>query len=268
MTKTHLSILLLFISTLSFSQTDTVTYNADGLMRLTIGVHKTNYGQPTVSRANAQTGNIGGFDISDSQGFFINYKVLKYRNHSLKAGLFLNSLRHQLWYDGNITDIWSGDARPESNRQTNPANDKMLSLEYCLDYSYLLKINKKWFVDFSIGLSQERNQSLWRYSYEAYNSDFDLVPYQQTAYSIYFYKRRFYRTNYAVAVGYRTDVGMFNLGVKYSLAREEVAYGQYEFFEPGTNEQDQGFGFFSFSGDYISATLSFTPSKYIFKKKK
>lgn len=267
MTKIKYSILLLFLTTLSFSQSDTVQYNADGLMRLTIGAHKSFYHQATFSRANIQTGNTGSFDLSNSQGYFINYKVLKYRNHSLKAGLFLNSLQHQLWYNGNVTDTQSGEVRSTSSQQ-DPFIEKMLSLEYCLDYSYLLKINKKWFVDFSIGLSQERNQSYEIYTSDAYNTDMNLVPYQHTASSLYLYKRKFNRTNYAASVGYRTEAGMLNLGVKYSVAQKEVAHGQYEFFEPGTNPEDQGFGTFSFSGNYLSATLSFTPSKNIFKKKK
>ncbi len=193
--------------------------------------------------------------------------MLKFRNHSLKAGFFLNSSKHSLWYSGNITDVASGEIRSVSNRQ-DPFLEKMLSLEYCLDYSYLLKINKKWFVDFSVGMSQERNQSYYLYTYNTYNSDINLNPYQHVASSIYFYERKFFRTNYAVSFGYKIKSGMLNLGIKYSVANQQVAKGQYEFFEPNTNPEDQAFGFFDFSGDYISATLSFTPSKNIFKKKK
>lgn len=257
----------IFFTAMSFAQSDSIQYNAADLTRLTFGVHKSFYKAPEVTRRNPETNNVGGFDLSNSQGYFINYKVLKYRNHSIKAGLFLNSLQHELWYRGKITDIKSGELRDVSSRP-NFLSEKMLSLEYCLDYSYLLKIHDKWFLDLSIGLSQERNQSYEIYTIDAYFSEADLVPYQNAASSIYFYNSKFTRTNLGAAVGYKSEYGMINIGVKYSFSKSEVAFGQYEFYEPSANEGNQGFGLISLSGDYISATLSFTPSKSIFKKKK
>lgn len=252
---------------MSFAQPDSIQYNADDLTRLTFGVHKSSFKAPDVTRMNIQTNNVGGFDLSNSQGYFINYKILKYRNHSIKAGLFLNSLQHELWYKGKITDIKTGELRDVSSRP-NFLSEKMLTIEYCLDYSYLLKIHNKWFLDLSIGLSQERNQSYEMYTLDNFYSEADLIPYQLTASSVYFYKRKFTRTNLGAAVGYKSEYGMFNFGVKYSFAKSEVAFGQYEFYEPSANEGNQGFGLISLSGDYVSATLSFTPSKSIFKKKK
>ena len=261
------SLLLFFINLAGFSQNDSIKYNADDLMRFTFGVHKTYYDEANFKRANTQTGNTGSFDLSNSQGYFINFKVLKYKNHSLRAGLFLNSLQHELWYKGNITDIREGNKREVSTRP-NPFVEKMLSIEYSLDYNYLLKVNKKWFIDISIGLSQERNQTYELYTYDSFNADINLIPYQQTASAIYTYKQKFYRTNYATSVGYKTNAGMFNFGLKYSIAKNEVANGSYEFFEPETNNEDQGYGVFSFSGNYVSFMLSFTPAKNFFKKKK
>lgn len=268
MCKKYSHFIVIFLTvTLSYSQKDAKKYNADDLTRLTFGVHKSYYKKATVYRVNPETNNIGGFDLSNSQGYFINYKVLKHRNHSLKAGLFLNSLQHELWYKGNVTDVMTGNMTEVSSRP-DPFVEKMLSLEYCLDYSYLLKINKKWFLDLSIGISQERNQSYENYSSTLYFSDFDLVPYQNPARSIYNYESQFMRTNYAAAIGYKIDAGMINLGVKYSVPNNTlVARGQYEFFEPGVSDLNQGYGFVKFSGDYLSVTLSFTPSKNIFKKK-
>lgn len=261
-------VLLLLLTNIGYSQKDTTKYNDTGLTRLTFGIHVSSYKNADEIRANPQTNNIGGFDTSNSQGFFINYKVLKYRNHSLKAGLFLNSLRHELWYHGYVTDIMTGNLREVSSRP-DPFVEKMLSIEYCIDYSFLMKINNNLFLDLSVGISQERNQS-----YEIYTStfyfaeDFNLIPYQNPASSVYLYERKFMRTNFAAALGYKTEVGMFNLGVKYSVAKTVVARGNYDFFEPGVDGNDQGYGFIEFSGDYIGATLSFTPSKTIFKKKK
>ena len=235
------------------------------MTRLTFGIHKTFYNQATLHRANEETGNIGGFNISKSSGFFINYKVLKYRNHSLKAGLFLNSLKHQLYYNGAVTDVQTGEVK---NILSFPNTFKETSLEYCIDYSYLFKLNTKWFLDISLGISQERNTTQSKYFTDYVFSDSNLVPYQTALSGVYFYKSNFLRYNYAASVGYKTDIGLLNLGVKYSAPEAEVAYGQYEYFEPGVAEGDQGYGVFNFSGKYISFTLSFTPSKDIFKKKK
>lgn len=267
MKNLQLYIVFTLFTTMCFAQFDSIQYNADDLTRLTFGVHKSYYKAPEVTRRNAETKNVGGFDLSNSQGYFINYKILKYRNHSIKAGLFLNSLQHELWYKGKITDIKSGELRDVSSRP-NFLSEKMLSLEYCLDYSYLLKINDKWFLDLSVGLSQERNQSYEIYTIDAYFSEADLIPYQNVASSVYFYKSKFTRTNLGAAVGYKSEYGMVNIGLKYSFAKSEVAYGQYEFFDPLVSEGSQGYGLISLSGDYVSATLSFTPSKSIFKKKK
>ncbi len=267
MKNLKLSIVFILFAKMCFAQSDSIQYNADDLMRLTFGVHKSFYKAPDVTRMNIQTDNVGGFDLSNSQGFFINYKFLKYRNHSIKAGLFLNSLQHELWYKGKITDTKSGEIREVSSRP-NFLSEKMLSLEYCLDYSYLLKIHDKWFLDLSIGLSQERNQSYEIYTLDNFYSEADLIPYQLTANSVYFYKSKFTRTNLGATVGYKSEYGMFNFGVKFSFAKSEVAYGQYEFYEPSASQENQGFGVVSLSGDYISTTLSFTPSKSIFKKRK
>lgn len=256
---------LFLISSFVYCQEKKIKYNDDGLTRLTFGIHKTFYNQATLHRANEETGNIGGFNISNSSGFFINYKVLKYKNHSLKAGLFLNSLKHQIYFNGAITDVRTDQIR---DVLTFPNSLKETSLEYCIDYSYLFKLNKNWFLDLSVGISQERNTTLSTYHSDYVFSDENLVPYQTAVQSIYFYKRKFLRYNYAASIGYKTNAGLVNLGVKYSLPEAEVAYGQYEFFEPGVAESDQGFGVFNFSGKYMSFTLSFTPSKDIFKKKK
>jgi len=259
--------ILSFTACIVYSQKDTTKYNDAGLTRLTFGMHFSNYKNADVIRANPQTNNIGGFDSSNSQGFFINYKVLKYRNHSLKAGLFLNSLQHEFRYDGFVTDSRTGELMAVSSRP-NPFVEKMLSIEYCLDYSFLMKINNNLFLDLSIGISQERNQSYELYTSTFISVDENFVPYQTSANYIYLYERKFMRTNYAVALGYKTEIGMFNAGVKYSVAKTLVARGNYEFFEPGVAVIDQGYGFMEFSGDYIGVTLSFTPSKTIFKKKK
>ena len=99
-----LPILLLLLTNICYSQKDTTKYNDAGLTRLTFGIHVSNYKNADVIRVNPETNNIGGFDLSNSQGFFINYKFLKFRNHSLKAGLFLDR-------DGNVMNQQANDLK-------------------------------------------------------------------------------------------------------------------------------------------------------------
>ncbi len=55
MIKIKFTIFILLNTTIIFSQNDTVEYNADGLMRLTIGVHKSFYDKADFERFNTQT---------------------------------------------------------------------------------------------------------------------------------------------------------------------------------------------------------------------
>jgi hypothetical protein len=236
------------------------------LTRFTIGFHHTNYNSSNFY--NESNINRSGLEVDNSNGFFIDYRVLNYKNHSLTFGVFFNTFKNNVKFDGFIysNDI---DEYVETNGEPYPSKEKMKQIELYLNYNYYFKIDTKTYLNLSFGASNEINGSNSNYSQSASFSYGNFNPTQIFYESDYEIKRNYFRFNLNPSIAYKTKVGMINLGIKYSIPFKTIMKGEYRFLDPGPNGENFEYnGKFDLSGKYLSTTLSFTPSKNIFKKKK
>ena len=264
--KKIISSVFLIISVSAFSQEIEEKYNYEGLTKFTIGVHNTNYNKASFDRVNPT--NTATFDLKPIISFFVDYRLLSYKNHAIKVGVFLNKFKNDLRFRGVVYDnVYNQEG--EVNGEPYPFENKMTQYEFYLNYSYLLKINKKWFIELSTGISYEKNDSYFEYTQDVYFSEFGedgvIIPYQHTYSDIFFLKKDNTRYHFSPSISYKIDSGMFNFGMKYSIPFKGFLYGQYEFYND--SGENQSIGFFSMNGEYLSFTLSFKPSKSLFKTK-
>ena len=269
---TILSTRLLLINTIvlfaginqSFAQDK--KYNYDDLSPITIGIHRTNYDDAKVFKNLTNDNNSTYIDLRPAKSFFIDYRLLKYKNHALKLGLFFKGFNNKLSYNGSVIDSQTNQPRQIDSRNINRENAK--TYEITATYSYLIKLNSKFFLDLAAGISHERNNTLIMYEDAVFFSNQALEPYQTAYYSIYFTQDRLFRYNLTPSLGYKTNYGMVNLGIKYSAPTKVFLTGQYEFYNAGEDSSNTtSYGVYELSGKYLSTTLSFTPSKKFFKKK-
>lgn len=257
---------IFLLSQILFAQKNTNQSFFSDLTRFTIGFHHTNYNSSNFY--NESNINRSELEVDNSNGFFVDYRVLNYKNHSLTFGVFFNSFKNDLKFDGFI---YSNAANKylEVNGEPYPMKEKMKQIEFYLNYNYYLKIDTKTLLNFSFGVSNEINESFTSYSDFAGYSDSNFNINQIFYEGDYEIKRNYFRFNLNPSIAYKTKVGMINLGIKYSIPFKTIMKGEYRFLDPGPNGENFEYnGKFDLSGKYLSTTLSFTPSKNIFKKKK
>lgn len=249
---------------------DSINNNYSDLSRFTFGVHFTNYKNGFFITDDARYSSF--IEINPAKSIFFDYRIVNYKNHALRFGVFLNSFNHYLKYNGEAYDIMSGTYREVDGEPYGGASlYKARTIEYYLNYNYLLKIKNNVHVEAFLGLSYEKNLGP---EFAEVGNRFttgppDWIPYQTNFYSIYLMEGKFYRYHFGTSVAYKTEVGMFNLGFKYSIPFKNMLFGNSTFFDPGPNgENFEYYNYYSVSGRYLSFTLSYTPIKGLFKKNK
>lgn len=257
------------LSFISFSQES----NYSDLSRFTIGFHTTEFDKGTNVADNP---NYKGEIISfRTNSVFVDYRFLQFGNNSFKTGLFLNNYKKVLKSQGEIYNTFEGEYQTTFTYDGSSIAfiEKNPKLEINLDYNYLLKLKNNFYLQFGTGFSYELSHPS---DYVEYTGFFvgdinDTANAQQTFYGIYVEEKTKWRFHISPSIGYKTYYGMFNVGVKYSIAlkKQDPLFGNYTYLDPGPNGENKEYsGVFAQSGNYLSFTLSFTPSKSIFKKKK
>lgn len=263
----HYFLLLFSISV--FSQVS----NYSDLSRFTIGFHSTKFdkGFSVLDNPNYP----GEIKTFRANSIFADYRFLQFENSSFKFGVFLNNFKKVLDSRGEIYNTFTN--QYELTETYTPGSeafiDKTPKLELYLDYNYLLKLKNSLFFQFGVGFSYEISHPFDYVEYfGSFAKDFENIDNgQQTFYAIYVEEKTKWRFHFSPSLAFKTDYGMLNAGIKYSipLRKEEALQGNFTYFDPGPNgENNQYSGIFRQSGKYLSFTLSFTPSKNIFKKKK
>lgn len=252
----------------SFSQEKKEKTFYEKLTRFTFGVAHTNYEKAKFIKENPE--NNSNFEIEPTTSYFLDYRFLQYKNHSLKAGVQLGKFANSVTYNGNVVDTKDGQIR-NVNSFNVPPRFKTKTIEVSLNYNYLIELSKKFNLELSAGIAYEKNDTYELYIIQTNFGDLQpdggIVPYQLTYESIYIMQNDFFRRQVGATVGYTTEYGLISLGVKYSVMSENFIEGQYEFYNAPADE-GQSYGFFDVSGKYLNFSVSFTPSKNLFKKKK
>lgn len=259
---------IFFFSFFSFSQTD----NFDGLSKFSMGFSNSNFFDTESTNGNPDYK--ASIETYNSQSIFFDYRFFNKNNHAFKTGIFLNKFNKRQTFEGSFFVNETQEYLFVESLSNKSLADKTTNIEVYLDYNYLLKIYKDFYLQLGAGISYVHNKPqdyvdetvLIGNSFIDPNTTTD----QLVAYGIYIEERVKWRSHLSLAAGYKTKFGLINLGLKYSLPfNKEVLYGNMTFYDPGPNgENYEYFSFFKNSGKYISATLSFTPSKNLFKKKK
>lgn len=240
--------------------------NFSELTRLTFGLHYTHYQKPDYKREFDI--NTAEFEQQNTKHIFIDYRILQYSNLSLNFGVFFNRFLNNLKYKGYVYDNLTNsyeivDGNPYIFREN------LKQLEFYLTLNYLVKYDSDLMINFGSGISREKNSSNTEYINQAFFSDESFTLSQLVYEDIYILRKDFYRYHFSSSLGYKNDVGLFNIGLKYSIPFITFLKGTYTFYDEGINNQNKEFaGSFKQSGEYLSLILSFTPSKNLFKKKK
>ncbi|MFT7350852.1 MAG: hypothetical protein ACI9XR_000571 [Flavobacterium sp.] len=263
----HYFLLLFSISV--FSQVS----NYSDLSRFTIGFHSTKFdkGYSILDNPNYP----GEIKTFRANSVFVDYRFLQFKNSAFKFGLFLNNYKKQLDSKGQIFNTYSNQYElTETYTEGSEAFiDKTPKLELYLDYNYLLKLKNNFYLQIGTGFSYEFSHPLdFVEDFGYFVNDFENADGgQQYLYGIYVEEKTKWRFHFAPSLALKTDYGMLNAGIKYSLPlrKEEALQGNFTYFDPGPNGENNVYrGLVRQSGKYLSFTLSFTPSKNIFKKKK
>lgn len=245
----------------------------ENLSKITVGIHSTNYYDSW--SVNQSPYYKAGLITFSSQSVFIDYRIFSLENHSLKTGIFLNRFNKNVTYIGNIYDIYNEQYVQIDNNLPNlrEVADKTFNTELYLNYNYNLIIYKKLRAQVGGGLSYVHNQppDFVDYTHKIRNMDSEFIYEQIAGYLIFNEERIKWRYQVEASLGYENSIGLFNLGLKYSLPikNKEAIIGNMSFFDPGPNgENTEYLSFIRNSGKYLSFYLSFTPKKNLFKKKK
>lgn len=266
---------LVFLSSSNVLSQDTIGNNYSDLSRFTLGVHYTNYNSGVSFPGFLNNPNSTSWiDMEPAKSFFLDYRIIDYKNHALHFGVFLNSFNHHFKAKTEVFDTMQENYISLETGPHNKLNiEKTRQIELYLNYSYLMKLSNKFYIDSGIGLSYESNNSFSFYENEMSLSTGppDWIRYQSVYYSLYLIDDNFFRYHFNFSVGYKSLVGLFNFGIKYSIPMNDIAflYGNTTFFDPGSNgENFEFYNFYRVSGRYLSFTLSYTPIKGLFKKNK
>lgn len=260
--KSFLIVIFSFLINFSFSQKK-INY-FDGLSRITVGFHKTNFSRPSYNLDN----NVNSVELEQkvTNNFFLEYRLLQIENFSLNFGVFINSLNNNLKYDGYLYDPITDDYEIFDG-SPYVTKEKISQTEFCLSINKLVKLNCNIFLNIGAGVSYEKNSTFKEYIVEAYFSNSSFTNEYLIFESIYNVRSDLVRLNFNPSIGVLTDIGLINLGLKYSLPTTTLlSDGEYWFYDLNNNKKFSGT--FQQSGSYFSFTFSFTPSKNIFKKKK
>lgn len=259
---------IFFFSLLGFSQTD----NFDGLSKFTVGFSNSNFFDTKSTNGNPDYK--ASIKTTNSQSLFFDYRFFNKNNHAFKAGLFLNKFNKEQTYEGSFFINETQEYLFVKSLNDGKLADRTTNIEIYLDYNYLLKVYKDFHLQFGAGVAYVHNKPYDFVDTTVHVTDTFFDPNatadQIVAYGIFIEERVKWRSHLSLAAGYKTKFGLINLGLKYSLPfNKDVLYGNMTFFDPGPNgENYEYFSVFKNSGKYLSATLSFTPSKNLFKKKK
>ena len=241
------------------------------LSKFTFGVHSTNYENATSKSENSEYKST--LEDIPQYGLFLDYRFLDYKNNSLKIGAFINWYKYASKYSGVVFDpISQQDLLISSDPRPNFIYDKQRKIELYLDYGYMIKINKNVFVNLSLGYSYEFSKPS-DFTDTTYTvSDFinNNVPDYLVYYDISIVNDTRSQIHFNPTVSYKTNLGLINLGIKYSLpVKNNLNNGNFKFIDRDFDNTETIYkGTFKQSGKYLSFTLSFTPSKNLFKKKK
>lgn len=260
--KFYVSLLILIFNSHIYSQKK--NNNFTDISRITIGFHKTNFNNPKYS-FDFNTNSVE-LQQKKEHNFFLDYRLVELNNFSLNLGIFLNSFNNNLKYDGYLFDPFTNDYEA-FNGEPYPTKEKINQTEFYFSLNYLTKLKCNLFMNIGVGLSYEKNSTYQEYEVEALFSNSSFTQEYLVFESVYNIKRDLFRINFSPYFGIKTDIGMVNLGFKYSHATKKLlSGGEYSFYDLKNNKEFKGT--FKQSGDYISLFLSYNPSKDLFKKKK
>lgn len=260
--------LLLIIPFIGFSQSD----NYENLSRFTFGYSDSNFFDTKSSNQNPNYKS--SIETYNSQSIFLNYRFFNKKNHALKTGVFLNKFNKRQTFEGSFFINETQEYLFVESIANKSLADKTSNIEIYLDYDYLLKVYKDFYLQFGTGIAYVHNQPYDFVDETVLVGDSFMNPNaidQLVAYGIFIEERVKWRYHLSTSVAYKAKFGMFNLGVKYSIPfkNKETLYGNMTFYDPGPNGENYEYNsFFKNSGKYLSFTLSYTPSKNLFKKKK